>query len=160
MAASVLAGIALAGVFAYTRRLHLNAFGSAGVVMITALCLAPAVHSLQLAAVYCVTALVLTIVTAALPANRQPAATILLLGAVALILVQGHRQPLWASPPSLPMAGVFCAIALAASNGLVRGRAHASIVFVVTLIAAMEDIRLAPFFAMAAAPFAVESGLP
>lgn len=160
MIAPVLAAMALAGVFAYSRLLRLTALRSAGVVVITALCLSPALHSPPLAAAYCVTALLLIAVTAALPSKWQPAATILLLGALAFVLVQGNRQPLWSSPASLPMLGVFCAIALAASNGIARGRAHATIVFIVTLIAAMEDVRLAPFFAMAAAPFAVEAGLP
>ena len=159
MTATVLAGVALAGVFAYTRLLRLTALRSAVVVVITALCLAPAMHSPELAAAYCVTALLLTAVTAALPLKWQPAATMLLLGALAFVLVQGNRQPLWASPASLPTVGVFGAIAFAASNGVARGRAHATIVFVVTLIAAMEDVRLAPFFAMVAAPFAVEAGL-
>lgn len=160
MIAAVLAGMALTGVFAYTRLLRLTALRSIGVVIITALCLAPAMRSPQLAAAYCVTALVLIAITAALPSKWQPAATMLLLGALAFVLVQGNRQPLWSSPASLPTIGVFCAIAFAASTGVARGRAHATIVFIVTLIAAMEDVRLAPFFAMAAAPFAMEAGLP
>lgn len=160
MLAPLLVTISLAAIWFYGRFMRLSARQTLALTILTALCLAPALHSVSYAAAYCALAIVLLVVQRGFPEDWKPYATVVLLGAAAMVLLQGHRQPLWSSPASLPMIGVFAAIVLAARTGLAGARAQAGIVFVVALIATMEDARLAPFFAMAAAPLAVEAGLP
>lgn len=160
MLAPLLVAISLAALWFYGRSMRLRAGQTLVLLAVTALCLTSALHSVAFAAAYCALAIALLVIQRGIPEEWRPYATVVLLGAAAAVLLQGHREPLWSSPASLPMIGVFGAIVLAARNGLSGRRAYSAIVFVVALIAAMEDARLAPFFAMAAAPLAIEAGLP
>lgn len=75
------------------------------------------------------------------------------------LLPGADRVALWTSPWTLPGIGVFAIVALTAAGGLARIRRADTLLFAGLLICTMADARMAPFFALAAAPCAVEAFL-
>ena len=70
-----------------------------------------------------------------------------------MLLPGADRQPLWSSSFSPTAFGVFAIVAIAAAGGVYRRRHNADVaVFVTMFTAALLDGRMAPFFAIAAAP--------
>lgn len=70
-----------------------------------------------------------------------------------MLLPGADRQPLWSPGFSAAAFGAFAIAAIAAIGGAYRKHHSADVtVFVTTFTAALLDVRMAPFFAIAAAP--------
>jgi hypothetical protein len=130
------------------RDVGLNRFRIVAAMLLAALCMASQFDAVLACVWYFFAAAVLMLVDG----KFWSTIAIALAVASALLLVQGAPHPLWTSPPALPAIGAFGIIALAAAGGVLRRGLAEGIVFGITLVAAIYDVRLAPLFAIAAAP--------
>lgn len=70
-----------------------------------------------------------------------------------MLLTGADRQPLWSSPIVLSALGVFAIVTVAAVGGFARKERFGDVaLFVTFFVAAVLDVRMAPFFAIAVAP--------
>lgn len=149
MISLVFTALTLSAVGVRARDTGLSITRIAAALLLVGLCMASVVSSPVACVWYFFAAVVLMLV----PVSTITA--VAFLAASAALLLDGARHPLWTSPPSLTAIGVFGTIAFAAANGVLRRGISQGFVFVLTLVAAMYDVRLAPLFALASVPSAL-----
>lgn len=154
MIAPFFAALTLSAVGVRARDLGLNRVRIIAAMLLAGLCLVSQFGTVLACVWYFFVAAALMLVDGKERSQQQvwSAITIALTAASVFLLVQGAPRPLWTSPPALPAIGAFGIIVLAASGGVLRRGVPAGIVFAITLVAAVYDARLAPLFAIAAAP--------